>query len=78
MVASEATLDLRAEEYTPLTALDLCDQCGFSAYYRVKFQGGELLFCAHHGHVYLATPQRNTGPVTIIDETYRLKAGVAS
>ncbi len=34
----------------PLTAADRCDRCGARAYIRVVLpQGGELLFCAHHG-----------------------------
>ena len=38
---------------TPLTATDRCDRCGARAYVRVTLPGGgELLFCAHHGHEY--------------------------
>jgi ribosomal protein L37E len=37
----------------PLTAQDRCDRCGAQAYIRVTMaSGGELLFCAHHGHTY--------------------------
>jgi hypothetical protein len=33
-----------------LTALDRCDRCAAQAYVRVTLSnGGELLFCAHHG-----------------------------
>ena len=36
-----------------LTAGDRCDRCGAQAYLRVELQtGGELLFCAHHGHAH--------------------------
>lgn len=34
----------------PLTAADRCDRCGARAYVRALLNnGGELLFCAHHG-----------------------------
>lgn len=33
-----------------LTAADRCDRCGAQAYLRITLlNGGELLFCAHHG-----------------------------
>jgi len=36
-----------------LTAADRCDRCGARAYMRVTLPGGgELLFCAHHGHAH--------------------------
>jgi hypothetical protein len=36
-----------------LTAADRCDRCGARAYIRVVLNGGgELLFCAHHGHAH--------------------------
>ncbi|MDQ1598566.1 MAG: hypothetical protein QOD68_40 [Actinomycetota bacterium] len=36
-----------------LTADDRCDRCGAQAYIRVTLAGGgELLFCAHHGHAH--------------------------
>ncbi len=36
-----------------LTAADRCDRCGAQAYIRVTLAtGGELLFCAHHGHAH--------------------------
>lgn len=35
----------------PLTPLDRCDACRAQAYVRVRLaDGGELLFCGHHGH----------------------------
>lgn len=38
-----------------LSAADRCDRCGAQAYLRVELQaGGELLFCAHHGHAHEA------------------------
>jgi hypothetical protein len=38
-----------------LTAADRCDRCGARAYIRVVLPaGGELLFCAHHGHAHAA------------------------
>ena len=41
---------LNAEE---LLATDRCDRCGAQAYVRVHLNsGGELMFCAHHGHEY--------------------------
>ena len=37
----------------PLTAADRCDRCSAQAYIRVIMpNGGELLFCAHHGREY--------------------------
>ena len=39
--------------HPPLTAADRCDRCGAQAYIRVTMpSGGELLFCAHHGHAH--------------------------
>ncbi len=39
--------------HPPLTAADRCDRCGAQAYIRVTLSaGGELLFCAHHGHAH--------------------------
>ena len=39
--------------HPPLTAQDRCDRCGAQAYIRVTMpSGGELLFCAHHGHAH--------------------------
>ena len=41
--------------HPPLTAADRCDRCGAQAYIRVTMpSGGELLFCAHHGHAHEA------------------------
>jgi hypothetical protein len=40
-------------ESTPLNALDRCDRCGTQAYVRATLlNGGELMFCAHHGKEY--------------------------
>jgi hypothetical protein len=40
-------------ESTPLSALDRCDRCGAQAYVRATLlNGGELMFCAHHGKEY--------------------------
>ena len=40
-------------ESTPLNALDRCDRCGAHAYVRATLlNGGELMFCAHHGKEY--------------------------
>ncbi len=40
-------------EGSPLTAADRCDRCGAQAYLRVTMaNGGELLFCAHHGRAH--------------------------
>jgi hypothetical protein len=33
-----------------LDANDRCDVCGAQAYIRVALEGGELLFCNHHGN----------------------------
>jgi len=56
---------------TPLTALDLCDRCGAQAYVRVLLpDGGELLFCAHHGRQHADALARVA--VEIQDQTDRL------
>ncbi len=40
-------------ETVPLNALDRCDRCSAQAYVRaVLLNGGELMFCAHHGKEY--------------------------
>ena len=40
-------------ESTPLNALDRCDRCGAQAYVRATLlNGGEVMFCAHHGKEY--------------------------
>ena len=45
-------------ESTPLNALDRCDRCGAQAYVRaILLNGGELLFCAHHGKEYAEKTQ---------------------
>jgi len=55
----------------PLRAADRCDRCGAQAYVRVLLpDGGELLFCAHHGRKH-ADALRSRG-AEIIDETDRL------
>ena len=35
-------------------AMDRCDRCGAQAYMRAMLEGGELLFCGHHGNQYRA------------------------
>ena len=61
----------------PLTALDLCDRCGAQAYVRVLLtNGGELLFCAHHGREHSAALAKVA--VDIQDESNRLSAGTGA
>ena len=58
-------------ESVPLNALDRCDRCGAQAYVRaVLLNGGELMFCAHHGKEY-AEKLKNVA-ATIIDESEKL------
>lgn len=58
-------------ESTPLNALDRCDRCGAQAYVRATMlNGGELLFCAHHGKEY--AEKLKTVAVSIHDESQRL------
>ena len=60
-------------ESTPLNALDRCDRCGAQAYVRATLlNGGELMFCAHHGKEYA----EKLKPVVkvIQDETAKLTA----
>jgi hypothetical protein len=57
----------------PLTASDLCDRCGASAYVRVLLPGsGELLFCAHHSRQHAEALAKVA--IEIQDETARLAA----
>ena len=54
-----------------LSAADRCDRCGAQAYIRARLvNGGELLFCAHHGRQHL--PQLQAKAIEIHDETDRL------
>lgn len=54
-----------------LTAADRCDRCGAQAYVRARLiNGGELLFCAHHGREHL--PKLRDKAIEIIDESDRL------
>ena len=58
-------------ESTPLNALDRCDRCGAQAYVRaVLLNGGELLFCGHHGKEY--AEKLKSVASAIQDETNRL------
>ena len=55
----------------PLNALDRCDRCGAQAYVRaVLLNGGELMFCAHHGKEY--AEKLKTLAAKIIDESEKL------
>lgn len=55
----------------PLNALDRCDRCGAQAYVRaVLLNGGELMFCAHHGKEY--AQKLKTVSAKIIDESQKL------
>jgi len=67
----EATLTGAIAPTRPLTALDVCDRCGAQAYVRVLLaNGGELLFCAHHGRVHAEALAKVA--VDIQDESNRL------
>ena len=58
-------------ETTSLTAVDRCDRCGAQAYVRATLlNGGELLFCGHHGKEYADNLKKVT--LKIEDETERL------
>ena len=58
-------------ESVPLNALDRCDRCGAQAYVRaVLLNGGELLFCAHHGKEY--AEKLKTVSAKIVDESQKL------
>ena len=55
----------------PLNALDRCDRWGAQAYVRaVLLNGGELMFCAHHGKEY--AEKLKTVAAKIIDESEKL------
>ena len=58
-------------EAVPLNALDRCDRCGAQAYVRaVLLNGGELMFCAHHGKEY--AEKLRSLEATIVDESEKL------
>ena len=58
-------------ESVPLNALDRCDRCGAQAYVRaVLLNGGELMFCAHHGKEY--AEKLKTVATNIQDESEKL------
>ncbi len=58
-------------ESVPLNALDRCDRCGAQAYVRaVLLNGGELMFCAHHGKEY--AEKLKSVSARIIDESEKL------
>ena len=58
-------------ESVPLNALDRCDRCGAQAYVRaVLLNGGELMFCAHHGKEY--AEKLKGVAAKIIDESEKL------
>ncbi len=58
-------------ESVPLNALDRCDRCGAQAYVRaVLLNGGELMFCAHHGKEY--AEKLKSVAATITDESEKL------
>ncbi|WP_460460736.1 DUF7455 domain-containing protein [Angustibacter peucedani] len=57
---------------SPLTVADRCDRCGAQAYLRVVLtNGGELLFCAHHGREH--SDALSAASATIQDESDRLQ-----
>ena len=69
--ARKATLTGAIAPTRPLTALDVCDRCGAQAYVRVLLaNGGELLFCAHHGRMHAEALAKVA--VDIQDESNRL------
>lgn len=58
-------------EQTPLRAVDRCDRCGAQAYFRATLlNGGELLFCGHHGKEY--AEKLKSVSAQIQDETAKL------
>ncbi len=61
----------------PLRAADRCDRCGAQAYVRALLpDGGELLFCAHHGRKH-ADALKSKG-AEIVDETDRLQVAAVA
>lgn len=53
-----------------MTSADRCDRCGAQAYVRATLaNGGELLFCAHHGREHIPALK---DLAEIEDETARL------
>ena len=71
---TETEIDMSEQlllESVPLNALDRCDRCGAQAYVRaVLLNGGELMFCAHHGKEY--AEKLKTVAAKIIDESEKL------
>lgn len=59
----------------PLTAEDRCDRCHAQAYLRVTLeQGGELLFCIHHGRDHLPSLHARYPGADFHDESAKLAA----
>ncbi len=54
-----------------LSAADRCDRCGAQARVRVLLASGDLMFCAHHAHVYEGKLKATA--VDWVDETALLK-----
>jgi hypothetical protein len=62
---------------TSLSAADRCDRCGAQAYVRVVLtNGGELLFCAHHGREH--ADALTAAAASIQDETERLVSATSA
>ena len=64
-------------ESRELNATDRCDRCGAQAYVRVLLaNGGELVFCAHHGREHKDALTRVAADIQ--DETGKLIATPAA
>lgn len=60
-----------------MTSADRCDRCGAQAYLRATLpNGGELLFCAHHGREHRERLEQMDAHIQ--DETSRLTGSAES
>jgi hypothetical protein len=55
-----------------LSPSDRCDRCGARGYVVAVFDGGHLVFCAHHGRLYAESLA--AAAVLVHDETDQLLA----
>ena len=49
---------------------EVCDKCGYRAYYEVRGKGGSLFFCYHHYN--LIKSSISTWAKNVTDQSHRL------
>jgi hypothetical protein len=82
-ISTEDGADIVLHDERGLPATDRCDRCGSQAFIKAVMTTGELLFCAHHGEVYM-DKVRTVAEVIhdhrpfLVDEEARLKSPLVS